>query len=84
MAEALRVGGAHERPLRVAPVQLGLDEGCDVDAVDAHVQELAADLDVGQFHAAHDDVVEVDSAEGRAAEVGGSEAGVAQVDSFEP
>ena len=84
VAEALCVGGAHQRPLRVEPVQLDLDEAGDVDAVDAHVEELTADLDVRQLDAAHHHVVQADPAEGRAAEVAGPETAVAQVDPFEP
>ena len=41
------VGRAQLGPLRVASIQLGIDERADVDAVHAEAHHVAADVDVG-------------------------------------
>jgi hypothetical protein len=46
LAEAVRGGWVELSALRVAPVELGLDERTNVDAVDPDVADLAVDVDV--------------------------------------
>jgi hypothetical protein len=43
-----RVGRVALRPFRVAPVQLGLDERNDIEAVDPDVADLPVDVDILQ------------------------------------
>jgi hypothetical protein len=69
LAEAVRVGRVELRPFRVAPVQLGLDERHDIDAVDPDVADLAVDVDILQPRAAQRRAGEVHVAEPRAAEI---------------
>ena len=67
-------GRAHLGAVGIPPVQLDLDERADVDAIDRHVDDLAVDVGVDQFDAAHHDTAEVDAAE----------LGVRQIDSLQP
>jgi hypothetical protein len=61
LTEAVAVVGTHLRPRRHSAIQFGLDERCDVDAVDHDVLQLAADLDLDELDAAHPHPGEVDS-----------------------
>jgi len=53
----------HPGPVGHAAIELGLDQRADVDAVDRHILDLAADLDVDQLEAEEADVVDGDRAE---------------------
>lgn len=68
-AEAASVGRVELRPFRVAPVQLGLHERHDVDAIDPDVADLAVDVDILEPRAAHRRAGEVHVSEPRAAEI---------------
>src|SRR5262245_39822141 len=84
LAEPSRVCRAHLDPIRIAPVEFGVDQGPDVDAVDGHVHDLAVDVDVDQFYAPHDDAAQVDPAELGAGEIDGAQLCPAEVNTFEP
>jgi hypothetical protein len=73
------VGRPHEPPVRVAAVELGLDQWTHVDPVDGHIVDVAVDLDVLQPGATNHGVYEVDVMEARLAEVDLLEAAVAPV-----
>ena len=83
LAEAGRVGGPHLGPVGLAPVELGLDEGCHVDPVEDEVLELAVDVHVAELDATHDDVSHLHSAEPRPREVGVHELRAAELDANE-
>src|SRR5262249_37527110 len=82
--EAGRCCGAHRGPVRVAPVQLGVDQRCDVDTVDRDVEDLAVDVDVGQLDPAHHHAVQRDPAEPGTGQVAGPELGAGEVGPLEP
>jgi hypothetical protein len=83
LAEAVGGIGAHLHPLGHAPVELGLDERDDIDAVDHQIAELAIDVDVEQFDAAHPYVLQPDEAKLRPGEVNVADEGVVEVDLVE-
>src|SRR6185437_4175281 len=78
------VARAHLGPVRVAAVEFGLHQGHDVDPVDPHVVDLAADVHVHQVRPADRDPGQVDQAEARTGEVDTVEVGAGQVDVLEP
>jgi hypothetical protein len=49
------VRGSHLGPFWVAPVELGLDQAADLDAVDLQVPDVPEDLDILQLHPGHPD-----------------------------
>jgi hypothetical protein len=49
LAETGRVCRAHPDPVRVPAVELGIDQRCDVDAIDHDVLDLAVYVDVDQL-----------------------------------
>jgi hypothetical protein len=75
---------AHLGPLRIPPVELGLDQGRDVNTVDSQVLDLAAEIGVAQFGTAHHDAAEVNAAEAGIPEPDGDEFSAAEVGAFEP
>jgi len=70
LAEPGRVSRAHLGPVGIPLVQLRVDQRPDVDPVDRHVHDLAVDLDVAEFDAAHHRPAQVDLAELAARQVG--------------
>ena len=70
-AEACGVGRAHLGPVRIPPVEFGLDQRPDVDAVDRQVHDLAVDIDVAKLDAAHHDPGQVRAAQARTGQVDG-------------
>jgi hypothetical protein len=90
LAEAVGVGGSHQGAVGHPAVELRLDEGDDVDAVDDQATQLAVDLQVGDLGAGHPYAVEVgrphpgaaqvDVAQGRVGEVDALEGGAAEGD----
>ena len=82
--ESGRVGRPHLGPAGLAPVELGLDQRRDVDAVDRHVLEVSGDVDIGQLDIAHDHAGEVDAPEPGVGQVDLAEFGAAQVGELEP
>ncbi len=60
-----------------------MHERHDVDAVDLDVEQLAADVDVDQFDAAHHDAAHVDRAKGRVREIDGAKRRTPQPDALE-
>ncbi len=83
VAKAGGVGGSHLHPIRLTPVELGLDERRHVDAVEDEALELAVDVHVAELDATHDDVAHLRSAEHRPREVGVHELRAGQVDALE-
>ena len=87
--EPVGVGGVEERPTGVSPLELGLDERPDVDAVDRQPVDEAVDVHVlepdppqarvGEGHVAQEHPVEVDLLEPRPAQIDPLEAGSGQV-----
>jgi len=73
----------HRGPVRVAAVQLGLDQGRDVDPVDPQVADSSADVHVDQVRAADRDPGQVDRAQARAGQVDRAEPGAVQVHALE-
>ena len=71
-------------PGRVPPVQLGVDERPDVDAIDRHVHDLAVDVDVDHLDAPHHDPAQVDGAELGTGHIDGTQLRAAEVDALEP
>jgi hypothetical protein len=84
LAEAGRVGRAHLGPVGIPPVELGVDQGPDVDAIDCQVLDLAVDVHVAQLDAAHHGPIQGDTAEAGAAQVDGVELRAAEVNALEP
>jgi hypothetical protein len=82
LTEPVAVVGAHLRPLRHATVQFGLDERCDVDAVDNDVLQFAADVDIDELDAAHPAAVEHRAANLRPREVDCFHVGVPKTDAL--
>ncbi len=80
MPEAVGVARPHRRTVREPPVELGLDERTDVDAVDGQALDLAADLHPPDGGAADHDVGEEDVAQSQAREVARGEAGSSRAD----
>ena len=83
LAVAGGVGRAHLGPVGVPPVELGLDERRDVDAVDADVLDVAGDVDVLEPDVAGAKAPQVDLAERRTAQVDVVEGGAVEVDVLE-
>jgi hypothetical protein len=84
LAEARRVRRAHLGPVGVAPVQFGVDQRPDIDAVDRHVLDLAGDVDVAQFDAAQHRLAQRDAEEPAPGQVDRPELRAAEVDALEP
>src|SRR4051794_29277493 len=61
--EAGGVGGTHLGPVGMTMIELGLDQGCYIDAVHHDILEITFDADVAQLDPAHNHVVEVDGSE---------------------
>jgi hypothetical protein len=82
-AQALRVVGASVGAAGEAPVELGLDVGDHVDAVDAQVaavrQPRGVDVGLLDLHPAHHDAGQVGADEPGALQVGLDEPGALQV-----
>ena len=68
----------------MAAVEFGLYQGHDVDPVDPHVVDLAADVHVPQVRPADRDPGQVDQAEPCPGEIDTVEVGTGQVDVLEP
>src|SRR5680860_949522 len=84
LAEASRVSGAHLRSVGIPPVELGVDQGSDVNTTDRQVLDLAVDVDVDELDAAHHDAAQVDGAEGCGVQVRRADLGPGQVHHLEP
>src|SRR6266700_4110021 len=79
LAEPGRVRRAHLGPAGITPVELGVDQGPDVNSVDPQVLDLAVNVDVDQLDAPHHDPAQVDAAEPRAGEVNALEHRASQI-----
>ena len=71
-------------PVGIAPVELGVDQGPDVDAIDRQIVDLAVDVDVEQLDAPHHDPAQDDTAEPGATQVDGAQLRAAEVNALEP
>jgi hypothetical protein len=68
LPKAVGVLGTHLGPLRITAVELGLDQGNDIDAVDPQTLDLTADRSVG-----HDGAPDVHVDQGRGPNSGSAE-----------
>src|SRR5215475_2218392 len=84
LTESSRVRRAHLGPVRIAPVEFGVDQWTDVYAVDRHVHDLAVDVDVHHLDAPHHNAAQADLAELGAKEIDGAELCAAEINAFEP
>jgi hypothetical protein len=83
VADAGRVCRAHLGPAGIPPIQLGVHQGPDVDAIDRLVHDLAVDVNVDQFDAPHHDPAQVDPAEPGAGQVDRAELRAAEVNALD-
>lgn len=83
LAEPVAVVGAHLRPIGHPTVELGLDERCDVHAVDDDVLQLPVDPHVEQLDSSHPGLGEERGADVRSREVHVPQACVGEVDVVE-
>jgi hypothetical protein len=84
LVEAGGVGWAHLGPVRIPPVEFGLDQWPNVDTVDGQVHDFAVHVNVGQFDAAHHNAAHVNAAEPGARQIAGAKLRAAQIDAVEP
>jgi hypothetical protein len=74
---------AHLGPIRIPPVELGVDQGRDVDTVDRDIVDFAVNIDIDQLHTAQHRPFQVNSAELSVAQVDSAKPRSAQVDALE-
>jgi hypothetical protein len=84
LLEASLVCRAHLRAVGVSPVELGVDQRTDVDAIDRHILDLTIDVDINQLDASHHRPLQINGAELCSAQVDGAKVRAAEVDALKP